>query len=216
VLDILLCVQNRIYREGLSQVLSHQDGFGCVRACEDADALRSLFVSARREIVLVDVSPGANGLTDPRAIKQAFAEADGRPVIALGLDDRDEDVLASIEAGAAAFVTKDDSIDDLVEIIRAAAKGEFRCPPRIARRMQERLVELSAVQNRSILLDRLTQREHHILDLMTDRMSNKQIARQLGVAVSTIKNHVHSIIVKLSVKNRSEAAAITRPGQLRV
>ena len=176
--------------------------------------MRPLLGSSRSEVVLVDISRGADGMTDAVAVKQAFTEADGRPVIALGLDDSDEDVLASVEAGAAAFVTKDDSIEDLVEIIHAAAKGEFRCPPRIARRMQERLVELSAGQNRAILLDRLTQREQHVLGMLTDRMSNKQIARQLGLAVSTIKNHVHNIIVKLSVKNRGQAAAIIRPSRL--
>jgi two-component system nitrate/nitrite response regulator NarL len=213
VLDILLCIQNRIYREGLSEILCRRQGFGSVRTCHEARDLGKLLVSAaRNEIVLIDIS-GADGAVDSVAVKRAFAEADGRLVIALGLDDSDEEVLASVEAGAAAFVTKDDSIDDLVDIIHAAAKGEFRCPPRIARRMQERLVELSSVQNRSNLLGRLTQREQHILDMLTDRLSNKQIARQLGLEVSTIKNHVHNIIVKLSVRNRCEAAAIIRTGR---
>ena len=140
----------------------------------------------------------------------AFREAQGRPVIALGLDGSDAEVLASVEAGAAAYVTSNDSIDDLIVVIQAAVNGELVCPPRIGRLLQERLVCLSDARLRADRLNRLSQREQHVLSLLDDRMSNKQIARRLGLEVSTIKNHVHNIIVKLVVKNRVEAAELMR------
>jgi two-component system, NarL family, nitrate/nitrite response regulator NarL len=209
--DIILFVSTRIYREGLSQILSQRREFGKVQACSDSATLRVLAADGRPLVILVDISPANAESGEHDLIAIAHEVACGRPVIALGLDGDDAKVLASVEAGAAAFVTKDDSIDSLVRVIHAASLGEFRCPPRIARLMQERLVELSAVRSRTSRLDRLSHREHHILDLLGEDLSNKQIARKLGLEVSTIKNHVHNIIVKLSVKNRVEAAAFSRP-----
>lgn len=69
---------------------------------------------------------------------------------------------------------------------------------------------LSAERGRNCRLDKLSLRERHILKLVGEDLSNKEIARQLGREVSTIKNHVHSIIVKLSVRNRNEATAMAR------
>lgn len=76
--------------------------------------------------------------------------------------------------------------------------------------MQERLADLAAIRVQMTGLEKLSQREHHILGLVEQRMSNKQIARTLGLEVSTIKNYIHNIIVKLCVKNRGEAAAKLR------
>lgn len=205
---LILFMPNRIFREGLRQILSDYDEFKSVQTCVDIPSLRALGVLPRGGVILVDISggPPAAGERDP--IAETYLEAHGRPIVALSLEGRDEEVLASVEAGAAAFVTRSDSIDDLVRVIDAAARGEFRCSPRIARLMQERLVELAAARVRDSRVDRLSQRERHILDLLGERMSNKQIARQLGLEVSTIKNHVHNIIVKLSVRNRGEAATL--------
>jgi two-component system nitrate/nitrite response regulator NarL len=208
--SIYLLICNRIYREGLRQILIDRRAFTEVHACCDIEALRSVARAARAGVVAVDIAPGEAAGCNVAAIAAARVAAPGVPVIALGLDGGDEEVLASVEAGASGFVTKNDSLDDLVYAIRAAAAGEFRCGPRISRLMQERLTKLAVDRNRTARLDRLSQREQHILSLMSEDLSNKQIARQLGLAVSTIKNHVHNIIVKLSVTNRIEAAALTR------
>ncbi|WFU18408.1 response regulator transcription factor [Bradyrhizobium sp. CB3481] len=113
--------------------------------------------------------------------------------------------------GASAYVTKEESIEDLVRVSLAAADGQFLCLPRISRLMQERLSELAASRERSAGLERLSRREHINLRLLGHNLSNKQIARELGLEVSTIKDHVHNIIVKLSVKNRMQAATFSRP-----
>jgi DNA-binding CsgD family transcriptional regulator len=84
----------------------------------------------------------------------------------------------------------------------------------VARLMQERLALLTVRQERPADLGKLSGREQHILDLVEQRMSNKQIARSLGLEVSTKKNHMHNIMVKLCVKNRREAAAMLRCGDI--
>ena len=208
--SIFLLICNRIYREGLRQILIDRHEFTEVHACCDIENLRTVARAARVGVVAVDIAPREAAGCNAAEIAAAREAAPGLPVIALGLDGRDEEVLASVEAGASGFVTKNNSLDDLVRAIRAATAGEFRCGPRVSRLMQERLTKLAVERNRSTRLDRLSQREQHILNLVSEDLSNKQIARQLGLEVSTIKNHVHNIIVKLSVTNRAEAAALTR------
>lgn len=206
--SVLLCIEVRIYREGLQKALANLPEISAIRVCDgpgriDVGAFEGV------DSVLVDVRAGQNG--DAAAgVRAAFAAARGRPVVALGLDGDDDALLASVEAGAAACVTADQSIDDLVAIIRAALRGELVCPPRIGRLLQEHLMLLSRPEREADRLTQLSSREHHILSLLTDCLSNKQIARRLGLEVSTIKNHVHNIIVKLNVRNRTEAAAMLR------
>ena len=210
--DLLLCIESRIYRDGLTALLTSTGGMGRVAACAGASQIEALLRAEPCDMVLVDVAMTAGGGDPAGTVTAAYRAAGGRPVIALGLEESDDEVLSFIEAGAAAFVAKNESIDDLVRVIAAAARGELLCPPRVARLMQERLALLNVRQGRSADLGKLSGREQHILDLVEQRMSNKQIARTLGLEVSTIKNHMHNIIVKLSVKNRREAAAMLRCG----
>jgi DNA-binding NarL/FixJ family response regulator len=207
MLDVLLCIENRIYREGLQYLLKNRAEVGEVGICSALPQLCEMLARADFDVVLIDDSLEA---TPAGAVRTAARAARGRAVIALGLEDSDDDVLTYIEAGASAYVTKNASVDDLVAAIRAAAAGELPCAPRIARRMQERLANLAAERDRKLDLGKLSQRERHILRLLERSLSNKEIARELGVEVSTIKNHVHNIIVKLSVRTRSEAAAASR------
>lgn len=210
MLDVVICIENRIYREGLQFLLKHREEIGEVGVCWALPQLCEMLQGDAFDVVVIDNSLGSLDGTSTGAIRIAARAARERPVIALGLEESDDELLSFAEAGAAAFVTKNSSIDDLVAAMRAAAMGELCCPPRIVRRMQERLADLAAERDRRMGLDKLSQREQHILCLVERSMSNKQIARELGVEVSTIKNHVHNIIVKLSVRSRGEAAAALR------
>jgi DNA-binding NarL/FixJ family response regulator len=206
--SLLLCIGVRIYREGLQKALSNHGDVSSVRVCNGIGGLGGVCLEGI-DCVLVDVLAGQSGSV-AIDIRSAFTAARGRPVIALGLDGDDTVLLASVEAGAAACVTADQSVDDLVIIIRAALRGELVCPPRVGRLLQERLLRLSRPEREAHRLTHLSSRERHILSLLTDCQSNKQIARRLGLEVSTIKNHVHNIIVKLDVRNRTEAAEMLR------
>jgi DNA-binding NarL/FixJ family response regulator len=209
MLDVILCIRNRIYRDGLQRLLADRVEFGAVRACCALRGLSPLLHLPEREAILFDATVEADRpCGDP--IRAAYCEAEGRPVIVLGTEGSEAELVAAIEAGAAACVTCDDSIDDLVAAILAAAAGELVCPPRIGRLLQARLVSLQHSRAGAERLSRLSQREHHVLTLLEGRLSNKEIARRLGLEVSTIKNHVHSIIVKLGVSGRAEAAELKR------
>ena len=132
-------------------------------------------------------------------------------VLALGLSEDKNQVLRFIEAGASGFVLKDNSVDELIENIRAAKDKKAFVSPEIASAIMNRLTELT-----QLLLDcgnsfpdeaDLTPRELEILELIGRRMSNQQIAGELVIEVGTVKNHVHSILNKLDVGSRSDASA---------
>lgn len=203
---VALCIYSRIYREGLSHLLAGRVEVRGVVSSSPADMARDL-VSAEYDIVLVDgaVPP----LASPADVVRAVSRVAGRrPVVVLGLEPDDRQMLALVEAGAAAVIDRGDSLEELLCAMQAALAGELLCGPRVARLMQERLAELTHPGVPSGGLGKLSQRELHILQFIRRNMSNKQIARQLSLEVSTIKNHVHNIIVKLNVRNRAAAAAV--------
>ena len=120
------------------------------------------------------------------------------------------DLLDWAEAGIAGYVGRDESLDDLVGVIRSAVRGEFACSPAFAGRMLQRIGALASLVPgvAATTTGQLTAREVEILELIRQGRSNKYIAGQLRVSLPTIKNHVHSILAKLHVGRRGEAAAL--------
>lgn len=209
MLDILICIESRIYREGLELLLSRRPDVGRVRIFDNRAAIAEATGRRDCDVILVDVSLGTDGTAPSAQIGDTYTKANGVPIVALGFNEAECEVLELIEAGAAAFVSKGDSIDDLIRIVECAARGEARLSPHIVHLMQERLAQLSCSRRSGTQnLQKLSPRERHILELVGQRLSNKEIARMLGLEVSTIKNHVHNIIAKLGVQNRTQAAAV--------
>jgi len=163
---------------------------------------------------VVDVALVSTRLPNQGAINLTSAIAELAPatkVLALGLTEEKKRVLRYVEAGATGYVLKDDSLDDLIETVRAAQDGEVFVSPKIAAAMMERLSSLaqmfSDVEN-SVTDDAgLTPREIEVLELLGQDFTNQQIAESLVIEVGTVKNHVHSILEKLNVSSRGEAAA---------
>jgi two-component system nitrate/nitrite response regulator NarL len=162
----------------------------------------------------VDVALVSTRLPDQGALKltQAITElAPATKVLALGMTEEKKRVLRYVEAGAAGYVLKDDSLDDMIETIRAAEEGEVFVSPKIASAMMERLSDLaqmfSDIEN-SVTDDAdLTSRELEVLELIGKGLTNQEISERLVIEVGTVKNHVHSILEKLNVSSRGEAAA---------
>ena len=162
----------------------------------------------------VDVALVSTRLPDQGALKLTNAITELAPatkVLALGLTEEKKRVLRYVEAGATGYVLKDDSLDDMIETIRAAQEGKVFVSPEIAAAMVERISDLaqmfSDVEN-SVTDDAdLTSRELEVLKLIGEDLTNQQIAEELVIEVGTVKNHVHSILEKLNVSSRGEAAA---------
>lgn len=162
----------------------------------------------------VDVALVSTRLPDQGALKLTSAMTEMAPetkILALGLTEEKKRVLRYVEAGATGYVLKDDSLDDLIDNVRAAVDDKVYVSPKIAAAMVERLSHLaqmfSDVEN-SVTDDAgLTPRELEVLELIGDGLTNQQISEQLVIEVGTVKNHVHSILEKLNVGSRGEAAA---------
>jgi DNA-binding NarL/FixJ family response regulator len=152
--------------------------------------------------------PDDGALRITRAITAANHPA---KVLVLGLAESKEEILQYVESGAAGYVLQDDSVDDLLTKIRTTHNGEALISPEIAAVLISRVSELAQLtpQEEDRLEDpaALTPREREILDLIGQSLSNQEIADHLVIEVGTVKNHVHSILQKLNVSSRQEAAA---------
>ena len=162
----------------------------------------------------VDVALVSTRLPDQGALELTRAITNLAPstkVLALGLTEEKKRVLRYVEAGATGYILKDDSLEHLIETVRAVQDGRVFISPQIAAAMMERLSALahmfSDIENNITDTTGLTVREQEILELIGRGLTNKQISENLVIEIGTVKNHVHSILEKLNVSTRGEAAA---------
>ncbi len=160
------------------------------------------------DVVLVDAR-----LSDQGALKLIYELNEFRPdvkVVVIGLVENKEAVLHFLEAGAAGYVSKDSNLEELNAAVRMAYQNQALVPPRIANALMERLSEyariFSGLERGVINSAGLTPREMEVLELLGQNMTNTDIADTLYIEVGTVKNHVHSILNKLNVTSRGEAA----------
>ena len=156
-------------------------------------------------------------------------------IIALAVPENAENVMECAEAGIAGYVAREASLEELINTVIGTQKGDFYCPPRIAECVFETVKRIKKnidVQplspgagnnrarknryftNRDDLAAVLTRREQQIYDLMLEGLSNKKISHRLVIEVSTVKNHVHNILVKLDVKSRAQAVMLANRHQI--
>jgi DNA-binding NarL/FixJ family response regulator len=206
-ISILLVNQIRLLGNVLAAVLEDEpdmEVIGCATSVSQA-----LDLAPKSDVILVNTRM-SNGMA--LEFFQAVSDAElPAKVLALGLSESKEQILQYVEAGAAGYVLKDDSVDDLLQRIRGAHTGQVRVSPKIAAALMSRVTEYAQLLNQVDAgigeADDLTPREQEILDLIGQGLTNQQIAEQLVIEVGTVKNHVHSILQKLDASSRHEAAA---------
>lgn len=132
-------------------------------------------------------------------------------IIAFGASEEDEtEIVECAEVGVVGYHVRNDSLKDLIALVHATANGMSSCPPRIAAILLRRLSSLALAPQTTEREPALTAREIQILRMLELGRSNRDIAAQLGIAVHTVKNHVHNLLTKLGVNTRAEAAALSR------
>ena len=176
----------------------------CVSAADEA-----LWLAPDANLVLVSPRLPENGaLALTRALSETHPEV---KILALGLTESSTWVLKFVEAGADGYVTRDDSVDDLLHRIRAACRDQAVVSPKIAAALMSRVTRYAQlfdeVEEGLHAGTDLTPREHEILKLIGQGLTNQEIADRLVIEVGTVKNHVHSILQKLDVSSREDAAA---------
>lgn len=194
---VLIVDDHPLVRRGLTSLLSAARGIDVVGAAADGEEAVSWVTQSKPDVVLMDVSmPGMTGVEAARRVLEAWPAT--RVVMLTSFSQRDV-VVESFDAGAVGYLLKDAQPEELINGIRAAARGDAPVSPKAAR---ELLVERA--QRRP--LDDLTQRERDVLALVGQGMQNKQIAWRLGITEKTVKAHLGSIFDRLGVQDRTQAA----------
>lgn len=204
MIRVALVDDQAMIRSGLARILSPVDGFEVVAECADGLQAVQELPAVRPDVVLMDIRmPALDGIA---ATAQLLRAPDPAVVLVLTTFGEDEMLWGAIEAGAAGFVLKDSSAEDLIAAVRAVAGGGAWFDPAVAPRVLDRYRRLVAPAAReAVRLESLTDREHDVLRLMARGATNSEIAATLYVAEATVKSHVGSIFAKLDVRDRPAA-----------
>jgi two-component system nitrate/nitrite response regulator NarL len=212
-LRVLIVSDVRIVQEGLQSVLSQRDGVDVVGT---TDMLRARDPIARLhpDVVLFDAAR-----RDSVDFLRAFvASAPHSRMVAFGVKETAEEILALAAAGTAGYVRDSAEGSDVVKVLERVMCDELPCSPRTAASLYRRVATLSQGGNEAAGVGNgdvyntvpLSRRELQVAHLIECGLTNKEIGRQLGIEAATVKNHVHNICGKLEVHRRGEAAARIR------
>jgi two-component system nitrate/nitrite response regulator NarL len=204
MISVAILSDVQLLRDSLACALARYERFQLVPSSRAFDDALAEIAAERPRVALIDVGNVA-GLQALRRIHDLACEV---KCIAVGVDDDPGCIIACAEAGASGYLTREASLAELVETIDALIDGRLCCSQRIALSLFTHVGRLAAGHGPEA--HDLTQREAEVLDLIALGQGNKQIARQLGIKISTVKNHVHAILGKLGAASRCEAAAISR------
>lgn len=203
---ILVASEIRLYRKGLTTILNG-DGRLEVRAtCADLATACDVVQAEAIDAALLDTS--MTGALE--FVQQVRRKSRDVKIIAMGLTETVEDVMPYIESGISAYVRREGTVDDVVKAVLCALSGEMICSRAIVAALRRRVTRLASSIATFSSAPILTPREQQVARSLEFGMSNKQIAKSLHITVSTVKNHVHSVLEKLRCRTRLEAAARLR------
>jgi DNA-binding NarL/FixJ family response regulator len=217
MIRVALVDDQAIVRAGLARILSPADGFELMAECADGREAVERLPGLQLDVVLMDIRmPRLDGID---ATARLLAAPDPPPILVLTTFGEDEVLWGALEAGAAGFVLKDSSAEDLIAAVRAVAGGGAWFDPGVAPRVLDRYRRTVAPATRDeARIELLTEREHEVLRLMARGATNPEIAGELYVAEATVKTHIGSIFTKLGVRDRAAAIVfaydhgVVRPG----
>jgi two-component system, NarL family, response regulator len=192
---IMIVDDHPVVRAGLASMLSTQPGIDVVGSAASGVEALALLKTITPDVILMDLRlSGMSGLETIRAIN---LRTDPPRILVLTSFDTDEDIYQSVGAGAQGYILKDTPQDRLLEAIQMVHARKRYFPADIAARLTERMARSN-----------LTPREHQVLQLVAKGLTNKEIGQVFGISDNTARNHVNSIIEKLKVSDRTEAATI--------
>jgi NarL family two-component system response regulator LiaR len=201
VIGVLIVDDHQVVRQGLRFLLEQEDGIQVLGEAADGPSAIQAVRTLEPAVVLLDLFlPGQDGLSVLTQLKQ---DRPATEVLMLTSSHDDQHLLAAIRAGALAYLPKTAGVDQVVTAVRAAARGESVLEPRLAARLVREVRQATA---RRRPLDQLSPREQEVLAALARGHTNRQIARALSIGEETVKAHVSSILAKLGLADRTQAA----------
>jgi DNA-binding NarL/FixJ family response regulator len=207
VVTVLVADDQPAVRAGLVLILRAVPGFAVVGEAADGAEAVELGLALRPDVVVMDLRmPRVDGVTATRRLVAAGVTG----VLALTTFDLDEYVFGALRAGAAGFLLKDASAQELTAAIRTVARGDGIVAPAVTRRVLAAFAATPFAATEPAPDAALTDREREVLDCLGDGLSNAEIAARLGIAEATTKTHVSRVLAKLGLRSRMQAAVAAR------
>ena len=219
---ILIVDDHALYRVGIRQILEREPDLEIVAEADDARTALDASFATNPDVILMDLSlPSPGGIETTQRVKRELPAA---AIIVLSTEEDEDALFDAIKAGAAAFILKDIAPEDLVMVIRRVVAGEYLIndkvfsKPAVASRVLKEFRELAVYgQEAAPIFAPLSPREVEILDNIAQGMTNKQVAYALSISEQTVKNHMSSILRKLSVNDRTQAVVYAmKQGWIRI
>src|SRR6201990_1532528 len=210
VIRVLIADQERIFAEALAVRLADEDDMTVWGTLHVPRSVPLLPRAEPADVMVVDGDLPDDGAN--RLCAEVSGRAGSSRVIALSCSSEPERIVTAIRAGAAAWVRKDQSLEDLLRVIRGVARGETWLPPSETGNVVRLLLhEQAQRREHERLLASLTPRERAVLACLAEGTGHRDaIARQLGLSVNTVRTHLQNIMAKLGVHSALEAVALTR------
>jgi NarL family two-component system response regulator LiaR len=200
---VLLADNKEVFREGLARLLEEQEHIEVVLQCSGAEETVQKTKDIEPDVVLINTDISDFGKT--KTAQKISKACPGVKVAMLTDSESEEDLFSAIEAGAIGYLLKDMKVDDLMKSIDLIAKGEVVVSPPLAGKLVDKLGDMKPSE--AGVKDGLSEREQDILKLLVKGSTNKEIAEALFIAENTAKVHIKSILEKLRLRNRQQAAA---------
>lgn len=194
-------------RSTLGELLAREPDLQIVALCPDGREALIESLAHRPDVVLTDLRmPKVDGIELTRALREKLPDTS---VVILTAFDDDEDLFAALKAGAIGYVLKDASLEQIVQALHAATAGEGYLSPGLVVRVIKEFTRIDQMaRGQRTLFAQLTRREREVLELLAGGLRNKDIAARLHLSEKTVRNHVSTILGKLQVNDRTEAALL--------
>lgn len=193
IIRVMIIDDHQIVRQGLVALINTETDLTVVAEGSDGQQAVELFRQHQPDVTLMDLRmPVLTGVEATKLIRKEFPQS---RIIVLTTFDGDEDIYRALQAGAQSYLLKGVSFEDLTEAIRTVHAGQRRIPAGVAERLAERMAG-----------EVLTGREVQVLELIVRGKSNKEIGTALSISEATVKSHINSLLGKLGVADRTQAA----------
>ena len=200
-MNVLILTAVRLFGDGLGACFSVRPGIRMLGVVSDLVALRDVLRNTEVAVVLVDVSQGIE-LFDVRSIAAEYPDV---ALVALGINERRQDVIECGRAGFRGYVARDASVESFWASLAEIVAGRQTCPPEISGGLLRALYRREPQVPEPDLALTLTRRESEVLELLGRGLSNKEIGVELSLSVATVKHHVHHVLEKLKLSRRAQA-----------